>query len=361
MKIGRLVRTQGWDVIVPANLGNSLVGNSLHQSEIKAYGLVNPKANFMCASACFFVFVGGISKTDGLYGVGASPPIIGIHRPYLEPERLKDLRGNQVIATANLTKAGVETYLKGMDVPTKYFDQMFSVPKDNIFWISDDDFKADFAGLLPSLRDWVDAKCTLTDVENVALKAIQKKPFDKRTQAEWDVEKLLNKKQWDCEQQVKFELRKDAWQQWLKGALQEIAGMCATRKRSLPGEIRTALSTAIANRQSATIALRLAQTAGLCGDYETRENAVGVLANRGDAKAQRILGNFFYNGAKTIAKDPVQGMTWYGRAGAQGDLFAEKYYRDLSGKVSDKNHVWTNDEYSQIGGWIVGHNCPALC
>ena len=57
-----------------------------------------------------------------------------------------------------------------------------------------------------------------------------------------------------------------------------------------------------AYQQSAAVALNLAQTAGLCRDYELRENAIKLLAIRGDAKAQRILGNLYFLGAKTIRK-----------------------------------------------------------
>ena len=354
MKIGRLVRALGWAAMVPTRTDNSAAGSSLHENEIKRYDLGNPRDNFMCASACFFVFVGGIYKDTAL---GALPPILGIHRPYVASEQLKELTGGQAIAAADLTRATVENYLKEMDVPTKYIDQMFSVPKDQILWLSEDDFDNDFRGFIPSLRDWVDAKCKLTDVEKIALEAIRKKTSNKRTQAEWDVEKLLNKKQWDCEQQATLDLRKDALQRWRKETLQNIADTCAARKSA---ELAAALSIAAPNQQSATVALTLAQTAAMCSDYTARENAIRVLANRGDAKAQRILGNLYFFGAKTIAEDRVEGMRWYGRAGAQGDLFAEKFHHDLSDKVSDPNHVWTRQENIETGGWNI-RNCPALC
>jgi hypothetical protein len=207
----------------------------------------------------------------------------------LSIERLKELSGGQAIASANIIRATVETYLKEMDVPTKYVDQMFSIPKDRLLWISEDDYEADLK-VVPSLRDWVEAKCKLTDVEKVALEGVNNKPFSKRTQAEQSVADQLSKKQWDCEQQAKFELRKDAWQQWRKETLKNITDMCAARKNSLPSELATALSTAKANQASATIALSLAQTAALCRQYELRENAIQVLATRGDAKTQTYLG-----------------------------------------------------------------------
>jgi len=194
----------------------------------------------------------------------------------------------------------------------------------------------------------------------VALKSIQNKPYNKRTQAEWSIEERLSKKQWDCEEKAKFELRKDAWQGWRKETLKNIAEMCAARKNSLPGELATALSASVPNKQSARDALNLAQTAALCGDYGARENAIRLLATHGDSRAQRILGNLFTFGGSTIAKDHVEGMAWYGRAGAQGDLFAQKYYRDLSAAVTTSNHVWTSQEFYEAGLWEE-RICSALC
>jgi hypothetical protein len=335
-----------------------------------------------------------------------------------------------------------------MDVPTKYIDQMFSVPKDHIMWISDGDFDADFQNYTPSLRDWVKAKCAVTDVERAAKEVIDSKPFAKRTQVE------LGNYRFNCEEQITFELRKAAWRRWRKETLQSIAKMCASHKSSLPTELATALSVAKPNQQSAAIALNLAQTAALCADdpsdfpidqrlgcvegegrvpcdraewyknpqtlreeqqehkaaitrdrnqflteyskshrsepsgyidrlfkyidgifarrarearrgeqadlYKLRENAIRVLADRGDAKSQRMLGNLYFFGGSTIDKDHAEGMTWYGRAGAQGDLSAQRFYRDLFEKVSNPSHVWTTEEYQEVGAWEE-RNCPALC
>ena len=223
-----------------------------------------------------------------------------------------------------------------------------------------DDFDADFINFIPSLRDWMEAKCKLTDVEQVAWESIKNKSYNKQTEAGHSVAEQLSKKQWDCEKQAKFELRKDAWQRWRKETLKDIADMCAARKSSLPAELATALSVAVANQQSAAAAINLAQTAALCKDYGLRENAIRLLANRGDARAQRILGNLYFVGASTIAQDRVEGMAWYGRAGARGDLFAQKFHRDLADKVSTTGHVWTSKDNYEVGVW-VSRNCPALC
>ena len=53
--------------------------------------LKEPKANYVCASACFFIFVAGIDRQSG------EGPLLGIHRPYLSEADLKRLSGDQVI------------------------------------------------------------------------------------------------------------------------------------------------------------------------------------------------------------------------------------------------------------------------
>jgi hypothetical protein len=82
IKIGRLVRALKLETIVPVQ-----VGGDLREKLTEWHKLTNPKANYMCASACFFVFVAGVKRRDhDLLG----DPILGIHRPYLtdsDPER----------------------------------------------------------------------------------------------------------------------------------------------------------------------------------------------------------------------------------------------------------------------------------
>ena len=79
MKIGRLVRALGWETMAPARTLEDATGAKLRQTQIERYGLEDAKSNFMCASACFFVFVGGIernfrlrSKPDNRYSQALS-------------------------------------------------------------------------------------------------------------------------------------------------------------------------------------------------------------------------------------------------------------------------------------------------
>jgi hypothetical protein len=89
--------------------------------------LKDAKANYMCASACFFIFVAGIDRERDILR-----PVLGIHRPYFSEADLKRLSGNQVIARAGQIRTVVEDYLKELGVTAKYADLMFSIPKDQI-------------------------------------------------------------------------------------------------------------------------------------------------------------------------------------------------------------------------------------
>jgi hypothetical protein len=151
MKIGLLVRLLKLSTVVPSKT----LTNQSRNLAIARHGLKDPKANYVCSSACFFIFVGGIYRsTDDM-----APPILGIHRPFLPGNDVKALSMNNTTAMEDRIRKTVENYLEAMDVPAKYSENMFSVPKGKILWIRDDEFKTDFEGFVPQLKDWVNTKC----------------------------------------------------------------------------------------------------------------------------------------------------------------------------------------------------------
>jgi hypothetical protein len=208
MKIGRLVRALKLHTNVPSQPGPHLtvgIGNT--------HKLKDSKANYMCASACFFIFVAGVNRTADLL----ADPILGIHRPYLSDIDLRTLSGDQAITSANQIRATVENYLKEMTVPAKYTDLMFSVPKDKVRWIGNADFHADLEGPIPELRDWLAARCdTRTDVERATWESLKNKSGKQLTAAERVVTDMLVEKIQEvhgCERDTLDELSADAWLQ----------------------------------------------------------------------------------------------------------------------------------------------------
>jgi hypothetical protein len=174
--------------------------------------LMNPESNYMCARACFFVFVAGVHRIVDLSGFDEA--ILGIHRPFLTGNDLRGLSANEAIASANQLRTVVENYLKEMNVPAKYADLMFSVPKDQVRWIGSADFESDLEGFIPELKDWMDAHCDKrTDVEKAIWEELKDKSKAQMTLTEESVSDLLLKKvveQDKCESEALSELSHQA-------------------------------------------------------------------------------------------------------------------------------------------------------
>jgi hypothetical protein len=209
IKIGRFIR----ELQLATNIPPASTDERVRKFTAVRYSLKDPKANYMCASACFFVFVAGIYRSDHEIHGFNRPSSLGIHRPYLSESDLKALTSDQAIAATSATRTTVENYLKEMGVPAKYADQMFSITKQQIRWISDNDFEADFAGFIPELKDWVDARCDKrTDIEKQVWEEMKTKSVSTAAQKAM-LEKLMDKfsEQTQCEIDTKDELARKAF------------------------------------------------------------------------------------------------------------------------------------------------------
>ena len=142
--------------------------------------------------------------------------MLGIHRPYFSENDLRELSSDQAILAASGARRIVENYLKEMSVPFKYIDQMSSIPKNQIRWISEEDFDADFEGIIPELKDWIDARCDKrTDVEKQIWEKLKNKNELQQSPAERImIEAILKKSgpQAECEGQLEIELAVTAYQ-----------------------------------------------------------------------------------------------------------------------------------------------------
>ncbi len=151
IKLGLLVRSLELATVIPSKIWT----NQERQLAIARHNLKNAKTDYMCVSACFFVFIGGIYRSKELDG----PPLLGIHRPALSKDDVKRLSLEEANAAIDQTKTIVENYLRFMGISRTYADAMYAVPKDRIHWIAHEDFDRDFAGFIPALRDWVATAC----------------------------------------------------------------------------------------------------------------------------------------------------------------------------------------------------------
>jgi hypothetical protein len=203
MRIGRLVRALRLETQIPGRARDEeiIVPKSIQ------------KEDFMCASACFFIFVAGVHRI--IYLDVEDEPLLGVHRPFLTDKDLKALGADEAIQSTNQLRAFIERYLKDMDVPAKYADLLFSVPKDQVRWITGTEFGSDLRGFMPALKDWMDARCDKrTDAEKVMWEAFKDKNPREMTASEKQVSELLEKKQSEkekCESKALSELQLEAY------------------------------------------------------------------------------------------------------------------------------------------------------
>jgi hypothetical protein len=94
------VRTLRWDTVIPSRITNPYI---TPEKIFSNNHLKNSNANYMCASACFFIFVAGIVRSTDELGITDNDDdgILGIHRPYLTDNELRTLSGDQAIASAD--------------------------------------------------------------------------------------------------------------------------------------------------------------------------------------------------------------------------------------------------------------------
>jgi hypothetical protein len=210
IKIGRLIRLLKLGTVVPTRAPGSEITSGL----IRRHGLTDSK-NFICASACFFVFVAGIERRQDFIG----SPILGIHRPYLSKDDLVGLTSDQAMSVVGASRRIVEAYLRDMSVPAKYVDEMFSIGSDEIKWIGADDFGTDFEGFIAELRDWVDAQCDKrTKEEKTIWNMLVNKTGVTRTSAEKVMQDALLRKyseQRKCEAELRETLALRAYHELL--------------------------------------------------------------------------------------------------------------------------------------------------
>jgi hypothetical protein len=216
IKIGRLVRALNlWTKIPGGSSVNPRLNATIRERTLAQYPLKDPKNNYLCTSACFFVFIAGVrrsvvSETD--------EPVLAIHRPFRSTNGLAQFSSDQAVAAANQLRGLVEYYLREMSIPAKYADLMMFVPRDQVRMISKDEFYSELDGIIPELKDWFAARCDKrTDAE---------KALSQNVQATYNAGRSITKQQEDmlpdlykknmeiakCERETQVELSRQAWQ-----------------------------------------------------------------------------------------------------------------------------------------------------
>jgi len=153
LKIGRLIRALRLSTDAPS--GSATGVRRFGQSVIVPNNLVNPRMNFQCASACFFIYVSGVYRSLGWVGR------LGIHRPIQLESNARKLDVDQTINLTWQVRGLITKYLEEMNIPDKYVDLMYAVPHNEVRWITQSEFDSDIAGFVPDAKQLLSSKCHL--------------------------------------------------------------------------------------------------------------------------------------------------------------------------------------------------------
>jgi hypothetical protein len=109
------------------------------------------RARCYCASACFFIWAGGIDR----YGWE-----LFVHQPYFDPSVFGNLPPAEAIERHHQMIASARQYLRDMDVTDDVINLMVATPPHTAKKL-DWQMANALNGYIPSMRDWVSARCGL--------------------------------------------------------------------------------------------------------------------------------------------------------------------------------------------------------
>ena len=153
LQIGYLIRRLRLSTDAPSRPPPTI--RSSGSEIIHPFELTNQRVNYLCTSACFLLYVAGVYREFIWAGR------LGIHSPQVERKPIGAKEKDITIAAADLRNK-LNEYFEQMNVPKKYLDLMYSVPSNEVRWITQSELNADLKGYVPEVQALLDAKCNST-------------------------------------------------------------------------------------------------------------------------------------------------------------------------------------------------------
>jgi hypothetical protein len=152
--------------------------------------------NCTCASACFFIHIGGTSK-GGTF--------LAVHRPYFAKGEFGNLSEPEAKKAFDGLQGSARDYMSEMGVAKHIQEDVLGTPSDRALVLDEKTIKTYFWGELPYLDEWKKNKCSrLSDQESKRMRAYWSKELAKEEMADFGV---LKKKE-DDERNCKIEINK---------------------------------------------------------------------------------------------------------------------------------------------------------
>lgn len=154
IRIGRAMRALELGSQVPVR---SLLGQPLCEDIATGLRPVNP-LNCTCASAGFFVHIGGVNR-EGSY--------LAVHRPYFASGKFGELDQNEARRVFDALQAGASRYMEEMGVPRYVQEDVLGTPSERALLLDDKTVRTYFTGPLPYLHEWRRNRCARLSASEV--------------------------------------------------------------------------------------------------------------------------------------------------------------------------------------------------
>jgi hypothetical protein len=153
IKIGRLIRKELLATRAPYENGRGAFLTDDFLSEIDCGG------NCQCASACFLIWAGGVSRTGHK---------LGLHRPTTSSTTFASLPAERASVLYRNLLSEIKNYLAEMEIPNRFAEIMTDISSRDIQWLSWDE--ADSLEEIPSITEWITSSCgAMTKTEKMTM------------------------------------------------------------------------------------------------------------------------------------------------------------------------------------------------
>ncbi len=176
----------------------------------------NDPKNCTCASACFFIHIGGVHR---------SGTFIAVHRPYFEKGNFGKLSEVEAKKAFEALQDSARVYMLSMGVPEHIQEDVLGTASDRALILDEKTVKTYFLGELPYRHEWIKNKCSrLSDeetgrVEGYTQRFLRARPSSESglSKEEWSDLETLQKKQKEelnCAVSINQQGRIDAYEKF---------------------------------------------------------------------------------------------------------------------------------------------------
>lgn len=176
----------------------------------------NDPKNCTCASACFFIHIGGIHR-GGTF--------LAVHRPYFVKGKFGKLSQAEAKKAFDALQNSARDYMQEMGVPKHIQEDVLGTPSDRALILDEKTVKTYFWGELPYRHEWTKNRCTrLSESEAERDESYSRRLLRARTasnadlsKSEWaDLGALQKKKkeELDCAVSISKKSRADAYEKY---------------------------------------------------------------------------------------------------------------------------------------------------